>query len=199
MNFLAHAYLSFHHPTILVGNMISDFVKGKTKMAYSKEIQAGIELHRKIDAFTDAHEATKKAKLILQPFVAKYSGAFVDVIYDHFLANDENCFANKEALQQFASNCYTILNDYKSQVPANFELVMPSMQKNNWLYNYSFNYGVQRSFEGLNRRAKFLTQISAPYNCFIENYDAFKVQATIFIPEVIVFAKREFELLKKQF
>ena len=27
MNFLAHAYLSFSQPEILVGNMISDFVK----------------------------------------------------------------------------------------------------------------------------------------------------------------------------
>lgn len=29
MNYLAHAYLSFDEPEILVGNMISDFVKGK--------------------------------------------------------------------------------------------------------------------------------------------------------------------------
>ena len=31
MNYLAHAYLSFNDPEILVGNMISDFVKGKKK------------------------------------------------------------------------------------------------------------------------------------------------------------------------
>jgi len=29
MNFLAHAYLSFYNPPVLVGNMIADFVKGK--------------------------------------------------------------------------------------------------------------------------------------------------------------------------
>jgi len=29
MNYLAHAYLSFDHEEILVGNLISDFVKGK--------------------------------------------------------------------------------------------------------------------------------------------------------------------------
>jgi hypothetical protein len=29
MNYLAHAYLSFNEPDILVGNLISDFVKGK--------------------------------------------------------------------------------------------------------------------------------------------------------------------------
>lgn len=195
MNFFAHAYLSFNHPSILVGNMISDFVKGKAKFTYSKEIQAGIELHRIIDAFTDAHEATKKAKLLLQPVVGKYSGAFVDVIYDHFLANDKNCFSSKEQLQDFATGCYTILNEFKQQVPPNFELVMPSMQKNNWLYNYSFNYGVQRSFEGLNRRAIYLQQSAEPYNCFIRNYHLFKEHSENFIPMVIVFAKQEFDKL----
>ncbi len=34
MNYLAHAYLSFNDPEILVGNMISDFVKGKKKFDY---------------------------------------------------------------------------------------------------------------------------------------------------------------------
>lgn len=34
MNYLAHAYLSFNDPEILVGNLISDFVKGKKKFDY---------------------------------------------------------------------------------------------------------------------------------------------------------------------
>ncbi len=61
MNYLAHAYLSFNQPEIFLGNMISDFVKGKTKFGYPPGIQNGIALHRAIDEFTDAHPATKKA------------------------------------------------------------------------------------------------------------------------------------------
>ena len=62
MNYLAHAYLSFNEPEILVGNMISDFVKGKKRFDFSENIQKGIMLHRNIDTFTDEHEVTKKAK-----------------------------------------------------------------------------------------------------------------------------------------
>ena len=62
MNYLAHAYLSFNEPEILVGNMISDFVKGKKKFDYSPGVQKGIALHRAIDNFTDYHTATKAAK-----------------------------------------------------------------------------------------------------------------------------------------
>ena len=62
MNFLAHAYLSFDYTDILLGNMISDYVKGKKKFEYPPEIQSGIMLHRMIDEFTDNHPATKIAK-----------------------------------------------------------------------------------------------------------------------------------------
>ena len=62
MNYLAHAYFSFNHTDILTGNMISDFVKGKKKYDYPPGIQKGIALHREIDEFTDAHEATRLAK-----------------------------------------------------------------------------------------------------------------------------------------
>ncbi len=51
MNYLAHAYLSFHDPEVLVGNMISDFVKGKKQYDYPDGIQKGIRLHRIIDLF----------------------------------------------------------------------------------------------------------------------------------------------------
>ncbi len=61
MNFLAHAYLSFGDETILTGNLISDFVKGRAQYHYPPKIQKGIRLHRAIDTFTDAHPATKEA------------------------------------------------------------------------------------------------------------------------------------------
>jgi acyl carrier protein phosphodiesterase len=53
MNYLAHAYLSFGIPEITLGNLISDFVKGKKKNDYPAAIQRGIMLHRAIDTFTD--------------------------------------------------------------------------------------------------------------------------------------------------
>jgi acyl carrier protein phosphodiesterase len=66
MNFLAHAYLSFDRKEILVGNMISDFVKGKAQYDFIEGIQDGIKLHRSIDAYTDAHPLIAEAKAILR-------------------------------------------------------------------------------------------------------------------------------------
>jgi acyl carrier protein phosphodiesterase len=73
MNYLAHAYLSFNRPGILVGNMISDFVKGKKKYDYPEEIQEGIAVHREIDRFTDVNPVTKEAKQIFRPAYRLYA------------------------------------------------------------------------------------------------------------------------------
>ena len=67
MNYLAHAYLSFGEPDILIGNMISDFIKGKKQFDYLLPVQKGIQLHRAIDEFTDFHAVTKEAKQLLKP------------------------------------------------------------------------------------------------------------------------------------
>ena len=109
MNYLAHAYLSFGNPEITVGNLISDFVKGKKKFDYSEGVQRGITLHRNIDSFTDDSEATKKAKEVFRPAYRLYSGALVDVAYDHFLATDEKEFT-PEALFRFSQDVYAIMD-----------------------------------------------------------------------------------------
>ena len=88
MNYLAHAYLSFNKPDILAGNMISDYIKGKKQFDYPLPVQKGIKLHRAIDNFTDTHAATQELKSFFRPQYRLYSGAFADVVYDHFLAND---------------------------------------------------------------------------------------------------------------
>ena len=64
MNLLAHAYLSFQDESILVGNMISDYVKGSKKFLYPSNIQQGIFLHRKIDEFNRQPPCNKKCKTI---------------------------------------------------------------------------------------------------------------------------------------
>src|SRR5262250_3396363 len=109
MNYLAHAYLSFNDDQTLVGNMVSDFVKGKKKFDFTEGIQKGITLHRAIDTFTDSHEATKLAKEIFRPSYRLYSGAFVDVAYDHFLATDLNEFTD-QTLEEFSANVYRIVD-----------------------------------------------------------------------------------------
>jgi acyl carrier protein phosphodiesterase len=194
MNYLAHAYLSFNQPEILAGNMISDFVKGKQRFGFSEGIQKGIMLHRSIDEFTDAHDATKNAKQFLKPAVGLYAGAFIDVAYDHFLARDKNEFPD-ESLLQFSLSVYTVLDNYLYVLPEKFARMFPYMKHDNWLYNYRTLNGAEKSFGGLARRAKYLASSSAVFECFKKNYDAIEVYYHSFFPDVKAFAYKEFALM----
>lgn len=170
MNYLAHAYLSFDHPEILVGNMISDFVKGKKKFDYSKGVQAGISLHREIDRFTDEHPVTKNIKEIFRPDYRLYCGAIIDVLFDHFLATDENEFT-ESTLNDFTNNTYTILNRHPDLFPEKFKLMFPYMKTQNWLYNYRLRWGIEKSLGGLVRRSKYMVESETAYRLFNENYE----------------------------
>lgn len=194
MNFLAHAYLSFNHPEILVGNMISDFVKGKKKFEYSEGIQQGIFLHRQIDLFTDNHEATKEAKQFLKPAVGLYSGAFVDVAYDHFLANDINEFTDN-SLRDHASDTYHILMQYYAVLPASFQSMLPFMQSQDWLYNYKSIAGTQSSFNGVVRRASYLYSSREVFDLFQENYNLLQQCYKAFFPFLKEFSLFQFKQL----
>lgn len=194
MNYLAHAYLSFDDPEILVGNMISDFVKGRKQYNFPTGIQKGIRLHRMIDVFTDQHIATKKAKALLQPAVGPYAGAFIDVVYDHFLAIDSSIH-NADEWMEFTSKTYRLLEPYSVQFPEKFARLFPYMKTQNWLYNYRFPWGIERSFEGVARRAAYLSTDNDAFRLFEIHYNQFKQSYKEFFPDV---KKLAFDLLNER-
>lgn len=188
MNYLAHAYLSFNQPGILTGNMISDFVKGKKKFDYTPVIQKGIMLHRAIDEFTDFHPATAEAKTFFRNDYRLYSGAFVDVAYDHFLANDVAEFFDETELAAFCQLTYTQLGGETEMLPEKFTRMFPYMQEQNWLFHYRLQEGIEKSFGGLVRRAAYLNDSSKAYNIFLDNYSQLQECYQRFFPELKKFA-----------
>ncbi len=188
MNYLAHAYLSFNQPEILTGNMISDFVKGKKKFDFSPAIQKGIALHRAIDEFTDFHPVTQKAKAYFKKDYRLYSGAFIDVVFDHFLANDKNEFSDPTALNSFCQATYISLLNNMDGLPEKFLRMLPYMQQQNWLYHYSFREGIEKSFGGLVRRATYLSESEIAYKIFNEHYDELDECYHLFFPSLKDFA-----------
>jgi acyl carrier protein phosphodiesterase len=195
MNYLAHARLSFNMPDILAGNMISDYVKGKKQYDYPAAMQKGIKLHRFIDEFTDNHAATKEMKEYFKPHYRLYAGAFCDVTYDHFLANDPNEFESEEMLQNFASSVYESLKKNELLFPEPFKKMLPWMQSQNWLFNYRSRWGTEKSFEGLVRRSQYLNDSTAAFEIFNEHYDQLQVLYQRFYPEIKAFAAHQLQQL----
>ena len=187
MNFLAHSYLSFSEEQ-LVGNMIADFVKNRDVARLPESIQKGIKLHRAIDTFTDAHPLIHEAKAPFRPLVRLYSGAFVDVAFDYFLANDTTENSQRE-WQEHSQRVYAVLRRYEEFLPEVFKKVLDKMQQDDWLYNYRNEWGIEYSFRNVVNKAQFLDKTTNVFPAFLANKDFLREKYEIFFPEIKSFAQ----------
>jgi acyl carrier protein phosphodiesterase len=193
VNYLAHAYLSFGIPDVVVGNLISDFVKGKKQLDYPDSIRKGITLHRAIDTFTDTHSVTRHAKAYFRPVYGLYSGALIDVAYDHFLANDPGAFPAEAPLTAFAQQTYRQLATRESLFPERFARMFPYMRDQDWLYHYRYKEGIFNSFAGLARRAAYMPPPRQACELFETHFTDLEVCYREFFPLLRDFAVRTME------
>jgi acyl carrier protein phosphodiesterase len=192
MNYLGHAFLSYGDADILTGNMTGDHVKGRIALEkFPPGIKKGIDLHRKIDAKTDMHPATLRAKLLFRGEYGLYAGAIMDTLYDHFLATDPGIFPNQEALFTFTQKVYAQLEINEQYFPLKFAEYFTYMKQHNWLYNYRTLKGMEQSLNGLARRAMYMPPIDKAYEIFVTNYYKLNQCYFEFIDDMIRFVKIE--------
>ena len=163
-------------------------MKGKAKFNYPPGIQKGIHLHRLIDTFTDNHPATAMAKNFFRPQYRLYSGAFTDVVYDHFLARDKKQFEDYGNLEMFTRDVYQSLELNFLLYPPRFQKMFPYMKSQNWLYNYRLKEGIQKSFDGLVYRAAYLDESAIAFEIFNQYYHELENCYMDFFPDLKKFA-----------
>lgn len=194
MNFLAHSFLSFSDGQI-VGQFLEDHIRNKERFSFPKDIQDGITMHRAIDTFTDAHPAIHEAKKIFSPLVRLYSGAFVDVSMDYFLATD----FSQNSLQdwkQHSLRVYKVLNENIEYFPENFRRMLKKMEHDDWLFNYRENWGIKFSMQNVLNKAKYLDKNIPVFQAFLENKKALQKCYDNFFPDLLAHTKAENALLK---
>jgi len=195
MNFLGHALLSFGNAGILAGNMMGDYVKGRLVLeTFPRDVKEGILLHRKIDAYTDMHPATIRARNIFRPAYRLYSGAFVDALFDHFLANDPAYFSGDAALLTFTRDLYRKLDAFTAYYPERFSRMLPYMREQNWLYHYRTLKGLRQAFEGVTRRAKYLSESEQAYQLSVQYYYELNQLYFDFMEDMIQYAKNQLKV-----
>lgn len=162
MNILAHSYLSGprtadQYTGLLIGNFIGDFIKGDPAnprhQLLADEI-IGVRVHRAIDSFTDAHPDVAAVRDLLHPRCHKYAGAAVDIFFDHFLAAQFTELTG-ESLPDFVGRFYRAVQENHARLPTGAARMADYMIRQDWLTNYQFTEGVDRSLKGVSRRTAF--------------------------------------------
>ncbi|MEN8137960.1 MAG: ACP phosphodiesterase [Bacteroidota bacterium] len=193
MNFLAHAFLSFNNPEIMVGNFIGDFVKGSNIHHLPAEIQKGVTLHRKIDSYTDKHETFKKSVFRISSEYGKYRFVIADMFYDHFLAKNWDKFHETELLN-YTEEVYETLYSFSEYLPDDFIFALKYMKNGNWLYNYQHLEKIEQYLGGITRRSKYADALEKSIYDLKGDYTEFENDFNIFLPQVISYSKNEINI-----
>jgi acyl carrier protein phosphodiesterase len=184
VNFLAHLHLSGADQKIIIGNFIADFVKGRAALAvFEPAVIAGIELHRAIDSFTDAHALVKQSKVRLSATYRHYAGVIVDMFYDHFLAANWPSY-HSSPLADFSQLCYRILANHETILPEGAKRMLPYMSKHDWLVSYATIEGINKALSGMARRTPYQSNMEVASLDLVAHYELFQHEFELFYPEL---------------
>ncbi|MDK2972664.1 MAG: acyl carrier protein phosphodiesterase [Candidatus Sumerlaeota bacterium] len=153
MNFLAHLTFADPTPESMAGNLMADFLRGALDPGLPEEVRVGIMLHRRVDAFTDAHPLFHRSRNRIRPRWGRYSPILVDIFYDHVLAREWDEFACI-GLGDFVREAHAFLAEAEPLMPEVMQRVMARMRAEDWLLSYAENAGIAATLARLERRFK---------------------------------------------
>ncbi|MFC5707862.1 acyl carrier protein phosphodiesterase [Aeromonas eucrenophila] len=191
MNYLAHLHLAAHTQSSLTGNLLGDFVKGPLPSALGPAFDEGIWLHRKIDAFTDAHPEHRAAVARFEQPWRRFGGILVDMLYDHWLSLHWQQFA-EPSLPHFLRESYGRLLADDASLPEGLPLPLKRMAEQDWIASYRSREGLTRALNGIGHRLRR----PLPLGEALATLDAPAWQASErgflrFYPELMAFSERQ--------
>jgi|AntDeeMinimDraft_5_1070356.scaffolds.fasta_scaffold01221_7 acyl carrier protein phosphodiesterase len=194
MNYLAHIFLSGDDDDLKIGNFIADSVKGKDHRKFPDRIEKGILLHRSIDSFTDHHPLVFQSSHRLFPHFRHYSSVVIDMLYDHFLADNWTDYSS-EKLSSYAKNFYGLIDENFEQVPERVQNFFPYMKEYNWLVTYAELKGLEKILTQMTNRVVGDAKLNEAIPYIKEDYPLFKEEFTEFFEDLKAYVeKRKIEL-----
>ena len=190
MNFLAHLFLSCEQEELLVGNFLADLIKNRNLESYSAGIQEGVQLHRKIDQFTDQHPLVIQGVHRLHPYHRKYASVIVDVFYDYLLVKNWALYTEEEFIP-FTKRVYAILEKYKPIMPLKIQIRLSNMLDGDWLIGYGQYEGLAFTFDRMQYRLskpEYLQGVIENLQRFETDFDQ---EFRAFFPDVITYVNDE--------
>ncbi len=188
MNWLAHLRLAPAAPLVRVGNLAGDFVRGVDTALLHDDVRAGIEQHRAIDRFVDAHTVVRRARGRFEPPFRRFAGVLVDVYFDHFLASGWDRFGDGRPLTQFVDDVHDLLARNEAHLPPRLRSVLPWMRRERWLFEYSTLAGIDAVLERMAGRVPRPTPLAAGGEILRRERAAFAADFDELWPELERFA-----------
>lgn len=194
MNYLAHLYLSPPGEDAMLGSLLGDFVKGpltntEVSERYSADITRAIELHRRIDSFTDSHPVVTGSRNRVSSSRRRFAGIMIDMFYDHFLAKYWDEF-HHHPLDVFTGDIYGVLTRRHAELPDRLQHTARFMVDLDWLGSYAQMESVGTALNRMSQRLRRENTLVDSAEELESHYSAFESDFRRFMPDVINFAQQ---------
>ncbi|TVS18231.1 MAG: DUF479 domain-containing protein [Gammaproteobacteria bacterium] len=153
MNFLAHLLLSGSDGDLRAGGFLGDFVRGPLTGQRPATIEAGIALHRHVDASSDRAPPVRAAVALFPRPWRRWAPVALDVLFDHYLARDFGRW-QQEPLPRFADHCYGQLHARRVHFTDPALRFLDRMTEVDLLVAYAEPASVGRALGHLSKRAR---------------------------------------------
>jgi acyl carrier protein phosphodiesterase len=190
MNYLAHFYLSDQTPQGFVGSILGDFVRGNFVGKFTQIIEYEIQMHRKIDSFTDVHSIVKQSKRRVSANRGKLAGVLVDMFYDHFFAVNFETYSNIP-LKEFSAEVYQALHAQQEFLPEDFRRKITAIADFDLLGSYITLDGIGLALYRISKRLKRENNLSEGIFDLKNNYNELSKDFAAFFPELIEFVENQ--------
>jgi acyl carrier protein phosphodiesterase len=184
MNWLAHLLLSEPTPEFRIGNLLPDLTRVSSVEGFPAEMRRGVEQHRRIDAFTDAHAIVRRSMARLGPEFRRYSGILTDIFYDHFLSRDwhQHCAT---PLREYVAEFYGCLDAHRLAIPREAWERLRHIREADYLSCYGDLADVTEVLRRLSHRLRRYFDLSAAVPMLRQHYDFFHADFRTFFPELV--------------
>jgi len=153
LNFLAHALLAGNNPSLVVGGVVGDWIKGSLPGALPDDLVQGVTLHRAIDCFAESQPSFCRSRSRVSPQRRRYAGVLVDIFYDHLLAQNWHNL-HHQPLGEYCATVYGLIHDRLPDLPDSSHLGLEMMATEDWLSSYAKIEGITDVLARMSRRVK---------------------------------------------
>jgi acyl carrier protein phosphodiesterase len=188
MNYLAHLFLGPKDPEQALGSLLGDFVRGPVhSLDLPQGVREGIWLHRRIDAFTDAHPLVRRSRERVSAERRRYAGIMIDMFYDHLLAKHWRAFSD-QPLEHFTRDIYSLLLEQQAVIPEQAWPVISRMAEQDWLSSYARLTSLHRALDNISLRLKRSNPLPGSAQELELDYAGFEADFMAYMPLAIGYA-----------
>jgi acyl carrier protein phosphodiesterase len=153
VNYLAHLLLSGPDPDWRLGGLLGDFVKGPLSGERPTAIEAGIRLHRRIDALSDTHPAYRAALTQLDPQWRRYAGIALDIWFDHLLCRQWSHW-HSQPVDLYCAQCWRDFRARSRYIPPRAQTFMDRAEQFKLLESYGDVQVIERTLMRVGQRLR---------------------------------------------